>query len=411
MAKFRDLSQSYKNDDRSIGDRQRHINFIKEQLRADLPSFLEEINIFRNDEKNSNNIQKITLKMAKEFRFAYEKKPQQEANKGGIGQSKTVQDGDVVGTGEESGKKGSGDIEILDPQKGGRESGKLIIELSPEEIDDILDDSAKDLNLPFLSPKKTNATEVTTQGRWRGLKENGIEPRLDLEASYIERIKREQITKKRKGGSGQSSYQTKFISDDLRYHGISVRKYPKTKVVIFFIMDTSGSMDKKKKYYAKAFCYALYNFILSKYLNAELVFIAHDTEAREVDGELFFKLSSDGGTSISSGPLKALKIISEKFDPELWDIYCVHCSDGENNSDDETYVVPAFKKLVEVSKLVGFLEIKPEVSANIFVPSSSISKELTGNIKNNNFKVMFISKKNEIRESFDEFLSINKEGS
>ena len=45
MAKFRDLSQSYKTEDRSIGDRQRHYGLVREQIRSNLPAMLEELDI------------------------------------------------------------------------------------------------------------------------------------------------------------------------------------------------------------------------------------------------------------------------------------------------------------------------------------------------------------------------------
>lgn len=411
MAKFKDLSQSYKGEDRAVGDRQRHMDFVREQMKSNLPELLEELDIFRSDDKISGNIQKITLKMAREYRFVFD---QNRDDGSGVGQSVSVKPGDVLGKagskeGDVAGGKGSREADLLGVL-GGDIPGKLILELTPEEIDDVLDEAARDLNLPFLSPKKFNSADALRESRWKGLKETGIEPRLDLEASYVEKIKREQMLSRRLKDNGKTG-RLKFIRDDLRYHGLGIREVPQSKVLVIFIMDVSGSMDKIKRYYAKAFCYALYNFIRTKYRSAEKVFIAHDTDATEVDSDTFFKLSSNGGTFISSGPRKALNIVRQRFDPEIWDIYCVHCSDGENNNDDEDKVIPAFKELLPVSKLVGFLEIKPENSRPSFVLSiSKLSSTLTQNIKDKRFKVMIITAKDEVRPVFDAFLNIEQGG-
>jgi len=400
VAKFRDLSQLNNDSDRTIGDRQRHRNFVKEQLKSNLALLLEELNIFKADAKESENIQKITLKLAKEYRFIYDE--DKGGDDSGVGQSNKVKAGDVVGEANSSQNDNTGKLDYLGPF-GGKDHAQLIIELTPEEIDDVLDQAAEDLNLPFLS-SKFGKEQTAKESRWRGLKETGIEPRLDLEASYIERIKRAKMKQRQNKGTAKTGL-TRFIGDDLRYHGLAVKARPQTNVLVVYIMDVSGSMDNTKRYFAKAFCYALYNFVRTRYTNAEKVFIAHDTKATEVDSDTFFKLSSDGGTTISSGPRKALKIIRERFDPEHWDIYCVHCSDGDNNVDDEYELTRAFKNLLAVSNLVGFLEIRPGTQN-----TSLTSQKLSEDIKNERFKTLFITKKEDVREKFYQLMSINNEG-
>ena len=104
--------------------------------------------------------------------------------------------------------------------------------------------------------------------------------------------------------------------------------------VVMCIMDTSGSMDTMKKYLARSFFFLLYQFITTRYRNVEIVFIAHHTEASEVTEEEFFHKGESGGTFISSGYLKALEIIQERYHPSLWNIYAFHCSDGDNFDSD-----------------------------------------------------------------------------
>jgi len=396
MAKFRDLSQPGNEVDIAIGDRLRHVELVKELAKSDLPSLLEELDIFKADnERFLGNVQKISLKMAKEFRFVYE----EPGNPRGAGQKAGVQEGAIVGKAGDVPKDGN-PANKTGATQGGREPGRIILEVSPEEIDDILDEAAKDLNLPYLSPKSLRRITSSSQVRWRGLKENGIEPRLDLEASYIEKLKREKMLSVRTEGK-EKKRKSAFTSDDLRYHGLFTKPYPQTNVLIVIIMDKSGSMNKNKKYFAKAFCYALYNFVKTKYQNAEIVFIIHDVKAQEVDSaDVFFRISSDGGTAISSGPLEAVRIIRARFDPQYCDIYCVHCSDGENNYDDSIEkVITAFRELVVLSTMVGFLEIKPDGK-----DTSLISDRLAESIKSERFKTLFITKKEDVRKSFDEYL-------
>ena len=112
-------------------------------------------------------------------------------------------------------------------------------------------------------------------------------------------------------------------------------------------MDTSGSMDTMKKYLARSFFFLLYQFIVSKYRNVEIVFIAHHTEAHEVTEEEFFHKGESGGTFISSGYQKALEIIAARYHPSLWNVYAFHCSDGDNFDSDNAAALRDAKELSE----------------------------------------------------------------
>ena len=106
--------------------------------------------------------------------------------------------------------------------------------------------------------------------------------------------------------------------------------------VVVCIMDTSGSMDRLKKYLARSFFFLLYQFLCTKYKAVEIVFIAHHTQAKEVTEEEFFHKGESGGTLISSGYKKALDVIQQRYHPDHWNIYAFHCSDGDNfESDNE----------------------------------------------------------------------------
>src|SRR3990167_9665437 len=90
-----------------------------------------------------------------------------------------------------------------------------------------------------------------------------------------------------------------FHKDDLTYRHTVSQVRRESNAVVLCIMDTSGSMDTMKKYLARSFFFLLYRFVRTRYNKVEVVFIAHDAEAREVSEEEFFTKGESGGTIIS----------------------------------------------------------------------------------------------------------------
>ena len=72
----------------------------------------------------------------------------------------------------------------------------------------------------------------------------------------------------------------------------------------------------------------------------------------------FFKKSSNGGTYISSGLLKALDIIEKRYSPNSWNVYSFHCSDGENWQEDNDKAFQGMQNLIDISQLSGYIQIK-----------------------------------------------------
>jgi uncharacterized sporulation protein YeaH/YhbH (DUF444 family) len=82
-------------------------------------------------------------------------------------------------------------------------------------------------------------------------------------------------------------------------------------------------------------------------------------EAQEVDEESFFSMGESGGTKVSSAYQACWNIIHERYDPDLWNIYPFHFSDGDNWSDnDNKLCVELVNKLLGVSNLFGYGEIR-----------------------------------------------------
>jgi len=195
-----------------------------------------------------------------------------------------------------------------------------------------------------------------------------------------------------------------FIEDDLRYHRVREVRRKDFNAVVICIMDVSGSMDQTKKYMARSFYFLLYQFLRLRYSSVEVVFIAHTTTAKEVSENEFFHRGESGGTYISSGYEKALEIIENRYNPANWNIYAFHCSDGDNWAEDNKRAVETARKLCEVCNLFGYGEIVP----GYYSAGSTIKSEFQRNIKNKNFVIVTISKKDDILAGLKKLLS--KEG-
>ncbi|XEQ92284.1 hypothetical protein SCACP_11120 [Sporomusa carbonis] len=114
-------------------------------------------------------------------------------------------------------------------------------------------------------------------------------------------------------------------------------------------------MDQTRKYLARSFFFLLYQFVRYKYEHVEVIFIAHTTEAKEVNEDEFFYKGESGGIYISSGCDKTLEIIEQRY---MWNIYAFHCSDGDNWNDDNPKAVELAKEIREIcSKVLNHILI------------------------------------------------------
>ena len=217
-----------------------------------------------------------------------------------------------------------------------------------------------ELKLPELQRRQLSNIDTEKLKR-KGYRPQGIMPRLDRKKSAIARIKRMKAAgfDPEKAEEGESF---SFHEDDLMYRHYKMKKKPCTNAVIFFVMDVSGSMSQEKKFLARSFFFLLYQFLRLKYETIEIVFISHDTEAKEVEEKEFFTKASTGGTKASTALVLANNIISKRFHPSSWNIYLFQCSDGDNFSDDNEKFLEEARKISSVAQLYGYCEIEPETS-------------------------------------------------
>ncbi|WP_439133947.1 YeaH/YhbH family protein [Pseudomaricurvus sp.] len=147
---------------------------------------------------------------------------------------------------------------------------------------------------------------------------------------------------------------------DLKYNLHVKDPVPRSKAVMFCLMDVSGSMNQATKDIAKRFFILLYLFLQRNYEHTEVVFIRHHTSAKEVDEQEFFYSRETGGTIVSSA-LKLMKeILDERYPLSEWNVYGAQASDGDNwNDDSSTCSRILMQDLLPKLQYYSYIEITP----------------------------------------------------
>ena len=324
--------------DRSSGDRKRHKEKVREAIKQNIQNIISEESIIG---QSGDKRIKIPIRGLKEYQFIFGH------NNSDVGTGDgTSKPGDLV-------QKGSFQNQGTGPGEPGNRPGEDIYEteITLEEAISYLFD---DLELPDLERKRFHIMESERLLKPKGIRRIGIRPRLNRRWTMKEHIRR-----KIASHVLDEEERFPFHENDLRYNRIVVDMKEHSNAVIFCIMDTSGSMDITKKFLARSFYFLLYQFVRRRYQNVEVVFIAHHTEAKEVNEDEFFHRGESGGTMISSGYKKALEIIKERYHPSIWNIYAFHCSDGDNFTEDNQAAFQYAQELKQICNLFGYGEIKP----------------------------------------------------
>jgi uncharacterized sporulation protein YeaH/YhbH (DUF444 family) len=145
---------------------------------------------------------------------------------------------------------------------------------------------------------------------------------------------------------------------DLRYRRYERFPKPVTHAVMFCLMDASGSMTEHMKDLAKRFFMLLHVFLTRRYKRVELVFIRHTDKAMEVDEETFFRSSETGGTLVSTALVEMARIIRERYDPGIWNIYAAQASDGDNLPGDNDKTRELLQKeILPLSQYFAYVEV------------------------------------------------------
>lgn len=376
MAIFRETAGD---SGRAAEDRRRHRQLVEQSIKKNIGQIIAEESII--GQSGSKKI-KIPIRSLKEYQFIYGK------NKPGVGTGTgDEQRGDVISHNNQTGKG-------LGNQGAGNEPGEDIYE-TEITLEELINYLFEDLDLPFMERKRIAELETISKQKPSGYLHNGPPPRLAKKKAVMEKIKRRQSAKRNEpekapteAPENDSEERFPFREEDLRYRRIREERSPESNAVVICIMDTSGSMDQTKKYLARSFYFLLYQFIRLKYINVELVFIAHTTEAAVVTEDEFFHKGESGGTYISSGYEKALQIIEIQYPPSLWNIYTFHCSDGDNWDEDNAKTLELAEKLCQICNLFGYGEIMTGTSA--------IRRLFQNSINATNFALVTINSREDI---------------
>lgn len=395
--------------DRTAGDRLRHRQKVKEAIKKNIADIISDESIIG---KDGNRIIRVPLRGIKEYKFVYGD------NKPGVAEGDgSSKPGQVVG---KQNQDGDGK-----PDKAGDRPGIDYYE-TDVTLDELIDIMFEDLELPNLERTKLRKISADVLRKRSGYRKEGIEVRRDK----FRTLKRQKARTARLGLQDYpDTYDNKeevdalpenikcyylfrledglwhknvpFHHDDLMYKHYTVKPKEQSNAVVICIMDVSGSMDTMKKYLARSFFFLLSQFVKTRYNNVEVVFIAHTTEAREVTEEEFFTKGESGGTFISSGYTKALEVIASRYDPQMWNIYVFHSSDGDNFDEDNIAAMKAAKELTEVCNLFGYSEIKPMGTRHYESSMLHIFEKL----EESNFGTVLIESKEDVWPSFKALLA------
>ncbi len=199
---------------------------------------------------------------------------------------------------------------------------------------------------------------------------------------------------------------------DIRYNRFDPHPEPKTKAVMFCLMDVSGSMGQHEKDLAKRFFILLHLFLQRKYERVELVFIRHTHVAQEVDEQTFFYSQESGGTKVSTALVEMQEIISQRFPVSEWNIYAAQASDGDNIANDTGYCVELLEnELLPVCQFYAYVEILTEQEVSRYAGTSN-GKELWRGYRavvdeSSKFSMKHIAKRSDIYPVFRELFSKN----
>ncbi len=148
---------------------------------------------------------------------------------------------------------------------------------------------------------------------------------------------------------------------DMRFRRFEPVPKPIAQAVMFCLMDTSASMTEHMKDLAKRFFALLYIFLKRRYRNVDIVFIRHTHHAEEVDEETFFHSPETGGTVVSSAFDEMIRIATERYRREDWNIYAAQASDGDNSSSDTEKTLTLLRDgALPLCQYFAYLEVGPD---------------------------------------------------
>lgn len=317
-------------------DQQRHQEKVREAIRENLAELVSEESIILSD---GRKVVKVPIRSLEEYRFRFDPYQGEHAGSGPGG----TEVGHILGPARpDRGEAGPGAGPGAGDQPG---VDYYEAEVTVDELAELI---FADLGLPNLQQKRRAHLENPSV-EFTDVRKQGLQANLDKRRTLLEALRRSA----RQGRRGLDGIRR----EDLRYKTWEEHHRPIASAVVLAMMDTSGSMGTFEKYIARSFYFWMVRFLRTCYRDVQIVFIAHDTRAREVTEEEFFTKGESGGTKCSAAYEKALEIIDQRFPPAEYNIYPFHFSDGDNFPSDNVRCVKLMSELLERSSAVGYGEI------------------------------------------------------
>ena len=320
-------------------DHQRFRQIVKGRIRDDLRKFLSRGELIGKEGKHLISIPVHQVELPN-FRYG--------DNSTGVG----------VGDGEEGEGLGQGK-----GSEGGTDPGRHLmeVELTLDELAEIL---GEELNLPRIDPKGKHRIS-TVKDRYSGIRRVGPEGLRHFRRSYKEALKRQIML-------GQYNPRRPVIIPerrDIRYRSWKEVKVPQSNALIIFMMDVSGSMGEEQKELVRLESFWIDTWLRKNYDGIETRYIVHDVQAKEVDKHTFYHLREDGGTKISAAYNCAKSLIDVHYNPNDWNIYLFHFSDGDNSSEaDSRECVKLIREhLLPASNLFGYCQVASAYGSGNFI--------------------------------------------
>jgi hypothetical protein len=290
-------------------DHQRFRQIVKGKIRDDLRKFLTRGELLGKEGKHLISIPIRGIDLP-HFRYG-------DNNDGGVGAGE-AQPGDQA--------DGSG----TDQGPGGTAPGTHImeVEVSLDELADIL---GEELQLPRIQPKGKH--QITTQKeRYSGIRHSGPESLRHFKRTFRAALQRQIIA----GTYDPEKPAILIVRRDKRYRSWKSVLKPQSNAVIIYMMDVSGSMGDEQKELVRLEAFWIDAWLRRNYEGIESRYLVHDVRAAEVHRELFFRLREDGGTKISSVFKLCRSVIESHYNPDEWNLYLFHFSDGDNSSESDS---------------------------------------------------------------------------
>lgn len=301
-------------------DWERFHQIVKGKIKSDLRKYMSSEELIGRKGKDviSIPIPKINLP-----KFTHGK------NNGGIGQ----------------GQDGSG--------KPGNKPGEHPLEVDVT-LDELADMLGQELQLPKIEPKGKKSTEVISN-KYTGMRRVGPESLRSFKQTYKTAMKRAIIS----GDYDPDDPIIIPIKDDRRYRSPEPVVLPKSQAVIFFLMDVSGSMGREEKTLARLVSFWIDTWLRRNFKNLDSRYIVHDTVAKEVNQEDFYRIKEAGGTQISSAYQLCRDIIQKEYPSSDWNIYIFQYSDGEDwSSDASKTATDIIRDLLMISNQIAYCQVK-----------------------------------------------------